>query len=1315
MRISRQKLVAGTIVLVVILGLALFLRSPYVSNALKKAILKELRSATGHQVIAAQMYVNVFPLFVGFSDLNAFDEKGVKVFSSERIKAYVSLSHIFSGTIAVDRIVLAGAGFWGSSETISELRSHISDKRKKARERFMKLDIRTVVFQDAHFSYVHDPDETVVSVNGADLELVLKESPVAVFDVKEVAVSARGWPELSGAVRGKARLDGNALKFDSFKIESFGSEISGDAEVRQDEPSQFSLNARVLAESVKKILGLDASGDGTIYVKGGVTLAPKLKDTSVDLELGGFFYLETLLEAVGVRADHFGLAGKIDLKGTLRGPVVSMEGEAIGTMEDGELFGVHADRLTSSVRFSDNVLSFPDLKGDVYNGKAYGKVYFNLPRITDYFVDISFEDADSGPTGKLVGINWLPLPHGKVEGRFRTSGGTFAPYGRFSYKVVSPREDPLGRLQTIRGSYSMKDKVLTLSDINARTSDSQLVFSGTSDIKTGGLDFGGYLLSTSLKPLLTPYFGFLSGGGRVDASVSGTVKDPVIRTSVTLWDAMLGDYTIGGVRASAEIGRRALHIYDFLSRHEDIEHWVEGVVEYSSEGLIPPFDALEYDLYVKAKNGDLGGLISLLGLGTGVEGSLDSDVTFRGKGKEPVISGDALVRDATIHGRHLDDGKFGYQYSERTFSMFRGVFHDSGNLLTLDGNVSLDRSFAFTASSPGMRLNQLVGPEAGVDYLARFNASGSGTFEEPRIEVEADLRDGVFREYPLWDAALEGILSGRHYNLSARSIDGKADLKLNGSLSGDMPWSAEARMGYGRYDFLLGPFMENPPDDLVLGLEGNVSLWGTLGAKKIVNADASIKKALVSVYGQGFTTLSDVKLRLRDKVLEVPELRMRGGNSMFTLSGRAEIGHSVDLSVKGRSSLGPVAVFVPSVETVKGNAAVDLRIEGDWDAPVFTGKVDLLDASFSLKDKPQRITDLNGTILFENGRVLTEGIKARIGGGSVEAAGTVLLDGFNVLHLRLDLLLKDISYYISRNFITSLGGNVLITGDASRQKMTGELWIEKALYKERTEWKSWLVSGGVRAPRKVGGWRRRVDLNLRVFGSKNIRVDNNIADAPLTVDLVIRGNLEFPLLLGRIDSREGKVFFRNTQFRIIRATADYADTTSSSPYINIRAQSSVGGYFIWLTLEGKVDQMDLSLSSDPPLEDVEILGLLTLGGAGGSLDGLEGGIGAAEATSLLTGQMQDVVEERFTDLTGLDRIQIAPSVSRETGSVVPRITVSKRLFGDKLFATYSSTLGDENEQEMNIEYLLGENISIIGGQDYTGSVGGDLKFRFRFE
>jgi autotransporter translocation and assembly factor TamB len=146
-----------------------------------------------------------------------------------------------------------------------------------------------------------------------------------------------------------------------------------------------------------------------------------------------------------------------------------------------------------------------------------------------------------------------------------------------------------------------------------------------------------------------------------------------------------------------------------------------------------------------------------------------------------------------------------------------------------------------------------------------------------------------------------------------------------------------------------------------------------------------------------------------------------------------------------------------------------------------------------------------------------------------------------------------------------------------------------------------------------------------------------------------------------------------------------------------------------------VEQFDLTLTSDPPLDEVEILALLTVGEFGESLSGLEGGIGAAEATSFLTGKFQDVVEERLKNITGFSRFQIDPYVSKTTGTVAPRITVSKRLMSDRLFVTYSTAVGTTEEQELKLEYLLSTHISLLGARDELGTLGGDVKFRFEFK
>jgi translocation and assembly module TamB len=315
----------------------------------------------------------------------------------------------------------------------------------------------------------------------------------------------------------------------------------------------------------------------------------------------------------------------------------------------------------------------------------------------------------------------------------------------------------------------------------------------------------------------------------------------------------------------------------------------------------------------------------------------------------------------------------------------------------------------------------------------------------------------------------------------------------------------------------------------------------------------------------------------------------------------------------------------------------------------------------------------------------------------------------------LNAFLDNVSLVGTEGISMNLGGEMVFKGSPTAHAINGELEIKRALYNKRIEWKSWLIEGRKKPLKPERAFGEKVALNIRLYGSEDILIDNNIARAPLKVDVVVRGTPGAPRLSGRLEASRGKVFFRNSEFRVISATADFIDPDSNKPTIRIIAEASLKGYLVTLNIDGKIDQFDLTLASDPPLDELEVLTLLTLGEFGSGDKGLEGGaVGAAEATAFLTGQFQDVLEERFAELGGFDRFSVDPHVSRSSGQVVPRITVSKRLLEDKLFVTYSSSVGQDSEQEVKLEYLLRSNISLVGGQDDRGSIGGDVKFRFQF-
>jgi translocation and assembly module TamB len=312
--------------------------------------------------------------------------------------------------------------------------------------------------------------------------------------------------------------------------------------------------------------------------------------------------------------------------------------------------------------------------------------------------------------------------------------------------------------------------------------------------------------------------------------------------------------------------------------------------------------------------------------------------------------------------------------------------------------------------------------------------------------------------------------------------------------------------------------------------------------------------------------------------------------------------------------------------------------------------------------------------------------------------------------------MNNITAALSRDINVNFDGNILYKGSMTDQIVSGDIKINRARYKERVEWKSWLLK--TKRPEKFKSeitGIEKVDLNLRIIGKENIHIDNNVARADVSADLLLRGSVYRPILFGRLESKEGTVYFRNNEFRILHASSDFSDPNRINPVIQIAAETVVKGYKIKMNLEGQLSRFNMSLSSDPVLKEMDILSLLTVGQTGGQLKGLEGGVGAGEATSFVTGKLQDVVEERLKFITGLDRFQVDPHLSRTTGTVEPRVTVSKRLMGEKMFVTFSSSVNSAEEQIIKLEYFLNKNVSLIGVRDERGIVGGDVQFRFEFK
>jgi len=1310
LRAHRKKLFVLMLLTVVVVAVFLFFRGPYVSNLLKMAVLPRVQEATGKHVIAQKIILNLFPLYVEARNVRAFDEKGARIFAAERIKGYLGLSGILHRQVTINRVVFENPQLRADAAMIREIRGKAGEPRAGA-PNMVRITVRSVVLKDGELLFHDEEAGFSFAARGLNAEFAVKERPQVRFTVREAAPSFRNWPAVKAGIEGQAEISEGRVDFQSLRVSSLGSRLSGRGFIAAGPRAEFTFGLELPVETVKSIFKLEETGKGSVFANGEFRIEGDVKNPILDFGLRGDFHLETLMEILKVKKE-FGLAGHVDFEGRLGGPISDLAGEARATIDRSAFFGVKLDHASCRVLYGDRKLSFKEGNAHLYGGEAMVEVSIGIPVVKPFSVDVAFRGVDSGPAFALIGLEELRLARGKVEGELHSFGDGFEPVGWAVYGASQMGEDVLGRVKTLSGNFKKIGNEVILSGFKAKTDASTLSFEGTVDGGQRKLDIRGRVITSNIGDLAAPYVTGLSGEGQFEASVSDTFDDPLIKGDLKLWHSSYRGYPLGEVEGGFSLRKSVLRVERVVAEQGPGRNTVEGVVRFPGAEKFFDMQKSAFDLRATAEGGDVRRLIAMLGFEADVDGMFDSEFRVLDRGPLPSFQGSARVLGAKVYGRKVSEGTFGFLYGKGEFSIRDASFREGDSSVSFHGRVGKGGIFEFEASSERVMLNDLLARKMPIESKIKFYAAGMGTLDEPDIRADVQLYEGRFMEMDIGGAWARASLLGKELAVEASAVEDAISLKGKALLEDEFPWSAEVNIAQGRYDFLIGAFLKKIPDDLLFSMSGAASFRGD---RKNLNGSALISRLNLNLFGQGFTNPSDLTISIVDNRISLQGVKLRSGSTYVSVDGGVTLGSSYDLTISGRSSLAPVGGMVDSIESIGGSAEFVFSLQGDWKRPSLDGGISVSEGFLAVKGFPHRLSSINLFLYVDDEKAVIRKAEAKLGGGNVEADGVINLKGLEMEKVFINALLDNVSLIISGGFTMNLGGRMLLAGNQESRDISGELQINRAVYRERVDWKSWLLTRRKRAPKAEEAWADKTALNVRVSGSENIKVDNNIANALLSVDMVIGGTLASPVLYGRVESTEGKVFFRNSDFRIVTATADFVDPEGEGPILKILAETSVKGYHVWLNLDGRMQQFDLSLSSDPPLDEVQILGLLTVGEFGQGLSGMESGIGAAEATSFLTGKIQDVFEERFRDITGLDRFQIDPYVSESTGEITPRITVSKRLLGERLYVTYSSAMGDTVEDELKLEYLLGDNVSLLGGQDVTGGIGGDLKFRFRFK
>ena len=473
----------------------------------------------------------------------------------------------------------------------------------------------------------------------------------------------------------------------------------------------------------------------------------------------------------------------------------------------------------------------------------------------------------------------------------------------------------------------------------------------------------------------------------------------------------------------------------------------------------------------------------------------------------------------------------------------------------------------------------------------------------------------------------------------------------------------------------------------------------------------------------------DSMLRLEECALTRDEHATRAsGTYPFFLSldpPRARPGEG-DASIQARlddldlSLLSGLTRLVPDAS---GRLSGDLALAGPAAGPHFEGELQLEGGAFRIPDRSERITDLHGSLVLG-----AEGLRIRSLEGRCGPQGTIGAGGLfrSAQDFRVVGVLRNAHAYEERHYdflanadLTAFTAVDSLTGHI-RPHLKGTVEVLGGTFTQDLAQRPPVAELGAEVP-----WL--IDLDVDVPGNIHLSQVNTKADLS---EGRLRIVYRWPYwnMSGTLNVIGGTYRLLNNVFTVREGTVEFRDTGAGPDVtMNIAAETSVAlaqdddrgtseTITVEVQLQGKPEELTVSLSSVPPLSEEEIVELLSIGrfSRTGHFEA------ASETQWIVLNTMVDRIESSLLEQSALfSRVGIAAG---QTGEEPLRLTL-RPVITPQFLMHYSQELALDPEREVSMNYRLGRGLYLRAGLARDRATSGafneeyslDLRYRIEYE
>jgi translocation and assembly module TamB len=726
--------------------------------------------------------------------------------------------------------------------------------------------------------------------------------------------------------------------------------------------------------------------------------------------------------------------------------------------------------------------------------------------------------------------------------------------------------------------------------------------------------------------------------------------------------------------------------------------------------------------HVIVRNAALADLQQIAGYDYPITGTVSANLNFSGTKSKPEGSGRVQLVNGTIYGEPVKSVAAEVQFARSEARVTNLVAVHNGAKVTGAGEYNVETSaFRFQLIGSNFQLatlRRLQNSRATLAGLLNFNATGSGTTQNPIINASARLQNMVVNNERIGDANLTAITQGDVLKLSARSNFQTAELSLDGSIMiHDPQFPANVAVRFTNFDFMpyLQPILQGKVSARSFSA-GTLLIQGPLKNPKELTIKAEIPKLTADMQGVELHNSEPIQFSMMNETVRVDSFKMVGPDTQLDLRGMIRVGDDlrVRLRAEGRVNLKLAESFDSDINS-SGFADVNVSIGGVITKPTVQGEVRIINGAANLIDFPNGLSNVNGSLVFTEDRIQVQSLTAHTGGGDIQIGGFATYSP----HLTFNLTAhgQDIRLRYPQGISSTANMDLKLTGSMSNATLSGDVVITRFGLNSQFDLASYVARGTRPMEPPGASLLNNLHFNVHVTSTPELQVQSSLAKLAGNVDLRVRGTGTNPVLLGRVNVTEGQISFNGATYRLERGDISFNNPTRTEPNFDVEATTRVRDYDITLGFHGQLSHgLNTNYRSDPPLPQADIINLLAFGRTreeaemvsqtgGNSYSGVVG-------NALLGQALNTAVGDRVQKLFGVSRVKIAPDVTSTQTNPTAQVTIEQTV-SNKVTITYITNLAQSSQQSIFVEYSINPQLSLVAGRDQYGVVSFDVKIRQR--